>query len=76
MKPNGSYHTWLIIKFFSRLSSQLFNNQVYNHLGLKFQNLITYLDDPIIIQGYQSLSSNQNLIKTRKKIKILSSKTL
>jgi hypothetical protein len=31
-----------------------------------FGNLITYLDDPIIILDYQYLSSNKNLIKTAK----------
>jgi len=36
---------------------------------LKFQNLITYLDDQIIIQvGYQSLN-NTNTKKNRKKQK-------
>jgi hypothetical protein len=36
----------------------------YNRLVLNFQNLITYLDDPIIIHaGYQSLNTNKKFIK-------------
>jgi hypothetical protein len=52
----------VIMKFIDNLPVGSF---LYNRTVLKFQNLITYLDDPIVIQvDYQSLNIRINFLKT------------